>query len=312
MICLEGDRGKGSCRSSGGFPLFSALEQCSDLLEGFGGHAQAAGFTITAQQIPAFRRKMCQLADAYAPLKEGGSDLVLDAVLPNQLLTLENVEALEALEPFGTGNPRPTFLVEHATLLSYSCVGGGRHTRMQVDCDGVILDAIFFSTTPRAAGLRSGMRLDLACYPQVNQFRGCRTVQLLITDIRRALSPAMVDLRIYQRFRAGEVLSNQELLRLLPQRQDFVATWRYLAHYAGDGTLTEQPLALSNHIARTFGLPCGCSRTLICLDVLQERGLIDLAAEAEVLRISLRQVQQKVDLNDSTILQQLRQLLEDS
>ena len=312
MICLEGDRGKGSCRSSGGFPLFSALEQCSDLLEGFGGHAQAAGFTITAQQIPAFRRKMCQLADAYAPLKEGGSDLVLDAVLPNQLLTLENVEALEALEPFGTGNPRPTFLVEHATLLSYSCVGGGRHTRMQVDCDGVILDAIFFSTTPRAAGLRSGMRLDLACYPQVNQFRGCRTVQLLITDIRRALSPAMVDLRIYQRFRAGEVLSNQELLRLLPQRQDFVATWRYLAHYAGDGTLIEQPLALSNHIARTFGLPCGCSRTLICLDVLQERGLIDLAAEAEVLRISLRQVQQKVDLNDSTILQQLHQLLEDA
>ena len=131
--------------------------------------------------------------------------------------------------------------------------------------------------------MRSGMRLDLACYPQVNQFRGCRTVQLLITDIRRALSPAMVDLRIYQRFRAGEMLSNQELRRLLPQRQDFVATWRYLAHYAGKGTLTEQPLALSNRIARTFGLPCGCSRTLICLDVLQERGLIDLAAEPEVL-----------------------------
>ena len=73
------------------------------------------------------------------------------------------------------------------------------------------------------------------------------------------------------------------LRRLLPQRQDFVATWRYLAHYAGKGTLTEQPLALSNRIARTFGLPCGCSRTLICLDVLQERGLIDLAAEPEVL-----------------------------
>ena len=100
--------------------------------------------------------------------------------------------------------------------------------------------------------------------------------------------------------------------RLLPQRQDFVATWRYLAHYAGKGTLTEQPLALSNRIARTFGLPCGCSRTLICLDVLQERGLIDLAAEPEVLRITLRQVEQKVDLDDSSILRQLRQLLQDS
>ena len=86
----------------------------------------------------------------------------------------------------------------------------------------------------------------------------------------------------------------------------------YLAHYAGKGTLTEQPLALSNRIARTFGLPCGCSRTLICLDVLQERGLIDLAAEPEVLRITLRQVEQKVDLDDSSILRQLRQLLQDS
>ena len=51
---------------------------------------------------------MCQLADAYAPLKESGGDLALDAVLPNQLLTLANVAALEALEPFGAGNPRPT------------------------------------------------------------------------------------------------------------------------------------------------------------------------------------------------------------
>lgn len=312
MICLDGAQGKGSCRSSGGFPLFSALEQCSDLLEGFGGHAQAAGFTILAQNIPAFRRKMCQLADAWAPDKDSAGELVLDAVLPDaHLLTLENVAALEELEPFGAGNPRPTFLLEGATLLSYSCVGGGRHTRMQVDCNGMVLDAIFFSMTPRLASLRSGMQLDLACFPQVNQFRGIRSVQLLITDVRRALSPAMLDLRIYQRFRAGELLTNQELRRLLPQRQDFVAIWRYLAHYGDGDAIALPPLALSENITQTFGLPHGCCRTLICLDVMQERGLIDLRAEPEVLRITLRQVEHKVNLDDSAILQRLRQLLEE-
>ena len=52
MICLDHGKGKGSCRSFGGFNLFAALEQCADLLEGYGGHELAAGFTIREEQVP--------------------------------------------------------------------------------------------------------------------------------------------------------------------------------------------------------------------------------------------------------------------
>lgn len=184
---------------------------------------------------------------------------------------------------------------------------------MQVDCDGLILDAIFFSTTPRAAGLRSGMRLDLACYPQVNQFRG-------LAARCSCSSPTS----------ARPVTGHGGLAHLpaLPSRGNAEQSGAaaaaapaagFCSHLALSGALRwegdadrNSPWALSNRIARTFGLPCGCSRTLICLDVLQERGLIDLAAEPEVLRITLRQVEQKVDLDDSSILRQLRQLLQDS
>lgn len=121
----------------------------------------------------------------------------------------------------------------------------------------------------------------------------------------------MLELRLYQRFRAGDSLTNRELLRLLPQRQDFVATWRYLARCARQGPITEPPLLLSDKIARTFGLPNGCSRTLVCLDVMQERGLIDLYVESEQLRITLRQVDEKVNLDDSDILRRLRRQLEE-
>ena len=312
MICLENGRGKGSCRSNGSFSLFSALEQCGDLLEGFGGHEQAAGFTIREENIQAFRRKMCQLARAYPNQGDSEGTLSIDVTLPDAgLLTLENIQALDELAPYGMGNPRPTFQLENAMLISYSCVGGGRHTRMRLDYDGTILDAIFFSATPQAAALRPGLALDLAFYPQINHFRGAKSVQLLITDVRRSLSPAMLELRLYQRFRAGAPLSNRELLRLLPQRQDFVATWRYLAHCARQGPITELPLQLSDKISRTFGLPNGCSRTMVCLDVMQERGLIDLYVESEQLRITLRQVDQKVDLDESAILRQLRQQLEE-
>lgn len=312
MICLQGDRGKGSCRSNGTFSLFAALEQCSDLLEGFGGHEQAAGLTIREDQIQPFRRRMCELARNAPDTGEAAATLTLDAVLPGgDLLTLENIQGLEELEPFGAGNPRPTFLLENTVLVSYSCVGGGRHTRMQVNCNGKLLDAIFFSTTPQSAALRPGLPLDLAFYPQINHFRGADTIQLLITDIRRSLSPAMLEFRLYQRFRAGDRLTNLELLRLLPQRQDFVAIWRYLTHCAQHGPIADPPLLLSDKIARAFGRPGGCSRTMVCLDVMQERGLIDLYTEAEQLRITLHQVDQKVNLDDSSILHRLRRLLEE-
>ena len=312
MVCMENGQGKGSCRSDGSFPLFSGLEQCQDLLEGFGGHEQAAGFTIRNSQLPAFRRRMTQLVRAWPGRNREDNALSIDVTLPGpELLNRENILGLEELAPYGMGNDRPVFQLEGVTLTNFSCVGGGRHTRMQVDCGGQLLDAIFFSATPQAAGLRPGMSLNLAFYPQINRFRGNESIQLLITDIRRAPSPAMLELRLYQRFRAGAPLSNGELLRLLPQRQDFVATWRYLARCARQGPILEPPLLLSDKITRAFGLPGGCSRTLVCLDVMQERGLIDLYDDSEQLRITLRQVDSKVDLDESDILRQLRSRLEE-
>ena len=234
MICLEGDRGKGSCRSSGGFPLFSALEQCSDLLEGFGGHAQAAGFTITARTDPRLPAARCaSWRTLTRPCERAAADLVLDAVLRQpSLLTLESVEALEASGALRNRQPPSHLsLVERATLLSYACVGGGRHTRT---AGGLRWGASWTpSSSPlplRAAGLRSGMRVDLAFYPQVNEFRGCRTVQLHRRRHPSGAVPGDGGSAHLSALRGlARCSSNQELLRLLPQRQDFVATWRYLA-----------------------------------------------------------------------------------
>ena len=66
MICLDGEKGKGSCRSYGGFNLFSALEACSDLLVSFGGHELAAGFTIRRDRIDRFRERIYALTDAFS------------------------------------------------------------------------------------------------------------------------------------------------------------------------------------------------------------------------------------------------------
>ena len=105
LICLDGDHGKASSRSFGGFNLFSSLTTLSHLLENYGGHELAAGFTIDRSQIIPFRQEICRLAgDFYCG---SGPKTVLDAdcVIPRELLTLYNIESLNALEPCGNGCP---------------------------------------------------------------------------------------------------------------------------------------------------------------------------------------------------------------
>ena len=72
MICLQDGKGKGSCRSFAGFNLFAALEHCAPLLEGFVGHALAAGFTIKEENIPAFAAAM----NDYVSAATGGREMV--------------------------------------------------------------------------------------------------------------------------------------------------------------------------------------------------------------------------------------------
>ena len=111
MVCLDQGIGKGSCRSWGGVNLFHLLTQCQDLLEGFGGHAMAAGFTVREENIPALERRLRQLVLEERAGEELPSLLEIDAAVLPQELTVEAVEALDALEPCGAGNPRPVLVL---------------------------------------------------------------------------------------------------------------------------------------------------------------------------------------------------------
>ena len=82
LICLDGDKGKASSRSYGGFNLFSSLEQVSDLLESYGGHELAAGFTIRRDRIDRFRERIYALTDAFSKspgLQSGAADRLRDS-----------------------------------------------------------------------------------------------------------------------------------------------------------------------------------------------------------------------------------------
>ncbi len=309
MICLQDGRGKGSCRSFGGFNLFAALENCAGLLEGFGGHELAAGFTILEENIPAFARRI----NEYVRRSTGGAEMIstlnIDGELDRPgLLTLEGVEGLELLEPYGAGNPKPVFSLSGCTVTAAGEVGGGRHLKLKLSAGGRSFDAIFFSATLAQMGISAGERVDVAFTPQINEYRGWRNVQLQVCDLRPALTRAQAERALYEKFRRGEPLTQAEAEALLPSREEFVNLWRYLKGHTGPGPLEETAHRLARNIARSCGRRETVMRTLVCLEVFDERGLIRLEHTTDHLHIALRAVNGKVDLEQSCIMQKLRKL----
>ena len=313
MVCLDQGMGKGSCRSWGGVNLFHLLTQCQDLLEGFGGHAMAAGFTVREENIPALERRLRQLVLEEQAGEELPSLLDIDAAVLPQELTVEAVEALDALEPCGAGNPRPVLVLTGAHVISAAQVGRGRHLKLRLEGRGVPLDAIFFSVDGSELGLTPGCRVDVAFYPQINDFRGVRSVQLQVVDLRHAMTRAQLEQSIYEKYRRGEPLSPQEAQSLLPTRAEFVCLWRYLERQCAGQTFLEDTLArIAQKSARSGGQSERPNHTLVCLEVMEERGLISLERQSVRVQITLHRLEHKVDLNASAILRRLREATQET
>ena len=310
MVCLDQGMGKGSCRSWGGVNLFQMLQSCAPLLESFGGHAMAAGFTVREENIPALADALRRAVEA-AP-KQAASCLEADAAVLPESLTVPAVEELDLLEPWGAGNPRPVLVLPGTQVVSAVAVGRGRHLKLRLESRGVPLDAIWFSNDGAGLELEPGSRLDVAFCPQINEFRGLRSVQLQVMDLRPAPSRAQLERDVYEKFSRGEALSPAEAELLLPQRAEFVGLWRWLERRCGSALTMEDSLP---HIARGAGRAVGRReapvRTLVCLEVLEERGLIDLDRQTDRVRVVLHRLEHKVDLESSALLLRLRQAAED-
>ena len=197
-------------------------------------------------------------------------------------------------------------------VVSAVAVGRGRHLKLRLESRGVPLDAIWFSNDGAGLDLEPGSRLDVAFCPQINEFRGLRSVQLQVMDLRPAPSRAQLERDVYEKFSRGEALSPAEAELLLPQRAEFVGLWRWLERRCGSALTMEDSLP---HIARGAGRAVGRReapvRTLVCLEVLEERGLIDLDRQTDRVRVVLHRLEHKVDLESSALLLRLRQAAED-
>ena len=218
LICLDGEHGKASSRSFGGFNLFASLTALSDLLESYGGHELAAGFTINRNNIAEFRKQICQRAAEFYSDCAVRTVLDIDCAITPEVMTIRGIDSLAMLEPCGNGCPKPVLMMRNLVVSHISMVGNGRHMRMRLHAGHCFINAIYFSATPETASIEIGDLVDVAFHPQVNEYRGHRSVQMNILDIRPSCgfecSPEMGG---YPRI-ASETLTSEEATFLLPDR----------------------------------------------------------------------------------------------
>jgi len=304
LICLDGEHGKASSRSFGGFNLFSALTELSHLLESYGGHELAAGFTIGRAQIPEFRREVCRLAGEFCADSGPKTILEADCAIPPELLTLYNIQSLDALEPCGNGCPKPVLVMEGLTVERLSSVGNGRHLRLRLQKQNWGFNGIFFSATPESASVAQGDLVDVAFIPQVNEFRGEKTVQMNIQDIRpHCKAEVCCDTEDYLALRTDK-LTPEIAARLMPDRATLGTVWRYLA--TQKEPIRETPVCLCRKIVRWSGVALGLGCLLVCLEIFSDVGLLEAARLHNDVTVRLLPSEGKADLNASRTMQKLQ------
>ena len=302
LICLDGEHGKASSRSHGGFNLFASLSALSPLLESYGGHELAAGFTISRANIPEFRRQICALAAQYYTDDVPRTVLDVDCAVSPELLTLHNVDSLQMLEPCGNGCPKPVLMMKNLTIDRISMVGGGRHMRLRLCSGHTYLNAIYFSANPQTVSIQPGDLVDVAFTPQLNEFRGTRTVQMNVIDIRPSCSAeCLPDAAPYRDMQRGNLTSG-EAAALLPDRKMLALVWRYLD---AANPVQESPMCLCRKIVRWSGQPLNLGQMLTCLDIFRDVGLLTVQRQHKYVSIRLTPGEGKADLSRSQTMQRL-------
>lgn len=186
----ESGEGRGSGRSGAAFNMFEALSRCQEHLLKFGGHRAAAGLSIREESVPAFKR-----AFEEEVLRQLGTEPVPDEINIDLIAAFSQIDfalmrAMEALEPFGNGNPEPVFATMGAELLVESVrVLKEQHLKLRFRHGDVVFDAIGFDMAPRYFSEQMPRFVDIAYTPQINTWRGEQTIQLQLRDFRAAKPP---------------------------------------------------------------------------------------------------------------------------
>ena len=185
MIAITDGVGKGSARSIPGFHLCEALKDCEDLLLKYGGHKYAAGLSIKAENIPAFRERFKEVSTKWLDDDDIAPKLHIDLELELSEINDQFMESMEQFAPFGPQNLRPVFLTRNCEVMGQPYVVGKNHLKMRVGKGDAVYDVIGFGFGDKARSISDrGCLVDLVYALEYNTYRNNTRIQIRLRDIK--------------------------------------------------------------------------------------------------------------------------------
>lgn len=292
---------RGSGRSVEGFSLCDAVFACSEHLTHYGGHPMAVGISLEKEKINDFRKAI----NAYCKdIKMPYNILHIDCKLnPNQL-DLSILDCLSYIEPCGASNPSPIFGLYNMTIIATKEIGNGKHMRITLSRGQgqVPVYAVYFNRNFQSCSYRNGDIVDVAVSLDRNIYNGQENLSVIIKDIKYSQSnnEELIDSeRIFDKFAKRYKLTKNEVMSILPTRNDFAYVYRFLKQNKG---FIYGEYALVN--ALNYKISMG--KLIVILYSMKELGLINWQQGLYQSIIEMKE-SGKVNLEDSVFIKKLKE-----
>lgn len=303
----EDGMGKGSGRSVKGLNLVEALSNVSDTLEKFGGHELAAGLSVKRENFEAFCEKINEYAREHFDHDAHSLTCTADLVLDAGDIDLRQANELFLLEPFGTDNPAPVFVICDATVTEIRGIGNNKHSRIGITKGNRAFGCVYFGMSPEDASFKKGDRVDVVFSLEINEYRGVTTPQINIRHIlpdRRTVEKYDEQKQLYRAVKNGARYHITD--EILPQRKEFAALYTYIKRCEKKGVFTLTELISESNLTGENKI----CKLRFMLDIFTEMKLLNIEKSEDDFevkyKIGLRFVRGKVNLDKSILLQNLR------
>ncbi len=306
----EIDIGKGSGRSIKGLNLVDALYHCSEYLVKFGGHELAAGLSVERSKLKPFRDSINEYARNNLSKADMVPTLEADIELDFRDINLKFAEELQILEPYGVGNPVPSFIIKGVYINEIAPISDGKHTRFVFSNGTSSISGMFFSHSPKSTGVFNGEKVDVLFNIDINEWLGKRTVQFIIKDIMPSYDNILdIDMqkKRYKEIHDGAPFDDSE--DVVPTRDDFAKLYKFLytSLRSGINAFTHRELMYKLSPVQT-SKKLTYTKLKIMLKVFAELNILGIEeTEDDIYQFKLLYYSSKTDLDKSTILKKIKQ-----
>lgn len=296
-----GDFGKGSARSVPGVNMVKALTHCESYLQKYGGHELAAGLSLKREDLEAFKECLNDYVSTHR-CEDGDADKTrVETDIRFSDITMPTYEELSRLEPFGAQNPEPLYLIREVEIEELVLLSMGKHTRLALREGDLPMTGIFFTYNLIKEGFAVGDRVDLLCTLNLNEFRGTRTLQLVVRDMDYSDSFYREICETETAFSALCEDRASVHAEDVPARVDFVEVYRAILSLRKDGDQHLTALKLSALLPNISYL-----KTRIILEAFAECGILSVTTDGCRTAVTLLDVSEKQDVFATPIMQKLQ------